>query len=375
MSLLSPAVTTSWQPSANHTAGNFDKEVILIHWWDEPDRRPTFNGTVSWLAMQVSGVSIQYVVEHLRVTQMVREKDMAWHAGHGDANRRSIGIELNPRLSEGDYETAAELIADIWERRGRKLPLEPHRKYTSTNCPGAADLAKLYRMAEAVLARRSPATSTAGGSSSRQTVSRRFLRTTRETPIRHSASSSGPIERRLPKGSFIMSGTEQVEDFIRVGNYGWVDLRHTTATGSPGGRAGLLAGQYPDRPIPDYSGNRTWDDGATQEAKWALIEVLAQAGYEPSSTSDFGRLRQVRTWLEEHHGYDVSADHGNNTWRALQAYLAALGLYAGGIDGDPRRLTGQAIVDWLNSPMVRPVYRRYGAQFTAAHDNKIGVMQ
>lgn len=373
MSLLSPAVTTSWQPSPNF-AGGLTKDRIVVHWWDLPEKRPTFNGTVTWLAMRASQVSIQYVAEHLRVTQMVREKDMAWHSGNGDVNRRSIGIEINPRLSDGDYQTVGELIADIWDRRGGECPVDPHRKYTSTSCPGTLDIPRLIRIARAVRAERSTAAAKPVASGIKKT-SRRFLRVKRATPIRHAASTSAAKERTLSKGEIVMTGTEKHGRFLRVGNYGWIDTRDTTSAASPGGSDGLLVGQYPDRPLPAHTGKQLWERGATQEAKWALIEVLWQAGYKLTSTSEYGRIRQIRSWLEGQHGYDVSADHGNNTWRAFQHYLQVRKLYAGKLDGDAGPATIQAVLDWLNGPMVRAVYRRYGAQFVAAHDNKIGAMK
>lgn len=149
MSKLSKAVSTAFVQSPNRTVGNWTKRRIVLHWWDDPAKRPAFNGVVTWFQNRAAKVSAQYVVEHNRVTQMVHEKDMAWHAGNGDVNRDSIGIEINPRLSDGDYQTTAELIADIWTRHG-KLPLDPHRKFTGTNCPGTLDIPRLQRMAEAV---------------------------------------------------------------------------------------------------------------------------------------------------------------------------------------------------------------------------------
>jgi N-acetylmuramoyl-L-alanine amidase CwlA len=146
---FSSSTKRSFRQAPHYTAGNYQKDMIVLHWWDLPSKRPTFDGVVSWFFNPASGVSIHYQVEANRVLQMVREKDMAWHAGNLPANRRSIGIEINPRLSDGDYETAAEVIADIWKRRG-KLPLRRHREFTGTTCPGTLDVNRLYRLAEAL---------------------------------------------------------------------------------------------------------------------------------------------------------------------------------------------------------------------------------
>lgn len=119
---------------------------IVIHHWDDPKRRPTFDGTVSWLLRDSTDVSAHYVVESGRVTRLVPEKDVAWHAAGGNSD--SIGIEINPRQHDGDYETAAALIADIRSRHG-DLPLVRHRAVEGsyTSCPGTYDLARLDRLA------------------------------------------------------------------------------------------------------------------------------------------------------------------------------------------------------------------------------------
>lgn len=111
-----------------------DPNVIVIHYWDRPEVKPKFDGVVSWLRNPRSGASAHYVVEAGRVTQLVKERDRAWHAGP-KGNPRGIGIECNPRMSKGDLETTAQLIADIRKRRGN-LPLRPHNHYMSTSCPG-----------------------------------------------------------------------------------------------------------------------------------------------------------------------------------------------------------------------------------------------
>ena len=135
---------------SNFTSGTWSKDFIVLHWWDEPSRRPQFDGVVSWFRNPAANVSIQYVVEAGRITQMLPESAMAWHAGNAVANRHGIGIEVNPRLSDGDYETTAVLVAEIWRRRGRKLPLRRHREFTGTNCPGTLDVARVQRRAEQI---------------------------------------------------------------------------------------------------------------------------------------------------------------------------------------------------------------------------------
>lgn len=131
---------------------------IVIHHWDDPKRKPSFSGTVSWLLRDSTDVSAHYVVESGKVARLVPEKDVAWHAKGGNSD--SIGVEINPRQLDGDYETAAALIRDIRSRHG-DLPLIRHRAVTGsfTSCPGTFDLNRLDRLARGGTA---PAPSAAG---------------------------------------------------------------------------------------------------------------------------------------------------------------------------------------------------------------------
>ena len=108
-------------------------DAITIHWWGDPATRPSFWGVVNWLCDTRSGVSAHYVAEAGRVACIVHPGNQAWHAMGGNAT--TIGIECNPRMSDADLETVAELIADIRRRYGN-LPLRPHAYYVNTACPG-----------------------------------------------------------------------------------------------------------------------------------------------------------------------------------------------------------------------------------------------
>lgn len=139
--------------SPSVTVGNFNKTEVVWHWWDLPERRPTFDGTVNWLMRPSTQASAHYVLESGRWTQMVLEKNAGWHAGSFAVNQRSIGVEVNPRLSDGDYATASALLADIWARRGR-LKNSRHMDHSNTSCPGPLDVGRIVRGAENILAGR-----------------------------------------------------------------------------------------------------------------------------------------------------------------------------------------------------------------------------
>lgn len=162
----------------------------VVHWWDDPAKGPTFDGTRSWFKGQpVSGVSAHYVGEAGRVAHMVDESNASHANGHGAANAQTVTHEWNPRCSPEDLEALAEHLATIWVRRGRTTPgiVEMHRDYLATECPGryVAHLpAVRKRAAELFAAKRSGAT----------------VKPPPDQPV--VGSSSGPGLAPLPVGGF-----------------------------------------------------------------------------------------------------------------------------------------------------------------------------
>lgn len=121
-------------------------ESLTIHHWGVDGQ--TFEGPISWFCRPDANTSAHYVVEAGRVACIVDVKDAAWHAGNARGNATSIGIELRPEARDGDYATAAELIAKLRDTYG-DLPLIPHRDWKATECPGRWDLDRLDRLARA----------------------------------------------------------------------------------------------------------------------------------------------------------------------------------------------------------------------------------
>jgi len=92
------------------------------------------------------GASAHYVVGYDgSITQMVREKDIAWHAGNWDYNTRAIGIEhagfaWTPGLyTTAEYNASAALAASICSRYG--VPMDRthvigHSEVPDPNNPG-----------------------------------------------------------------------------------------------------------------------------------------------------------------------------------------------------------------------------------------------
>lgn len=147
--------------SPNYTSGRpYGIKYIVIHWWGDPSTHPTFEGVIKTLCSPSRGASAHYVVESGRVACIVDPDDRAWHAGDGvgcgsKGNDMGIGIECNPRQSDGDYATVAALIRDLRAVYG-DLPLIHHRDCSATQCPGSYDLERLDRLARGLVAPSNP---------------------------------------------------------------------------------------------------------------------------------------------------------------------------------------------------------------------------
>ena len=85
-----------WLPAARADYAGANRPIsdritkIVIH-----STEGSYAGTLSWFRNPAAQVSSHYVVRSSdgEITQMVREKDEAWHAGNGAVNASSIGIE------------------------------------------------------------------------------------------------------------------------------------------------------------------------------------------------------------------------------------------------------------------------------------------
>lgn len=122
-------------------------ESGTIHHWDDPANHPTFEGTVATLCNPAAGRSAHNIIQDGRVACIVSNVNCAWHAGNWHGNATSIGYECSPYMTDGDYETIGEKIADDWKAFG-VFPLVPHSSWTATSCPGGYDLERIRTTAE-----------------------------------------------------------------------------------------------------------------------------------------------------------------------------------------------------------------------------------
>src|SRR5665213_1369082 len=116
-----------WVPAstANYTVSNrpagYQVNMIVIH-----DTEGSYNSAITAFQNPLRLGSAHYVISRKGlVTQMVAEKDIAWHAGNWDYNTRAIGIEhegyasgLPLAFTIAEYKASAHLAASICSRWG-----------------------------------------------------------------------------------------------------------------------------------------------------------------------------------------------------------------------------------------------------------------
>jgi len=137
----------TWVPAnlANFSYANrphdYPVQMIIIH-----DTEGTYNTAIQLFQDPATQASANYVVSDAgQITQMVAEKDIAWHAGNWDYNTRAIGIEHEGYAYQTGwytpamYQASARLAASICSRWG--VPMDRnhvigHSEVPDPNNPG-----------------------------------------------------------------------------------------------------------------------------------------------------------------------------------------------------------------------------------------------
>jgi N-acetyl-anhydromuramyl-L-alanine amidase AmpD/uncharacterized protein YraI len=124
--------------SGNYTArSSRGIDQIVIHTIEGSEA-----GAISWFQSSRSRVSAHYIVAHSgRITQMMRDSDRAWHAGHSGTNSRSIGIENEGYAGRNNwttaqYESLAALVRYLCNQYG--IPKDRAHIFGHNEVPGAA---------------------------------------------------------------------------------------------------------------------------------------------------------------------------------------------------------------------------------------------
>jgi hypothetical protein len=133
------AFVTEVIPSPNFVLGNIKPECIIMHQWDHPDKKPTYQGVVNGFVN--GGLAPHYVVDNDHFTQMVLESNRAQHAGP-DGNGVGIGIEADPNGGEAMYSRIRKYVSEKRKATGKPYPIVGHSKFVATDCPKYIDLYK-----------------------------------------------------------------------------------------------------------------------------------------------------------------------------------------------------------------------------------------
>jgi N-acetyl-anhydromuramyl-L-alanine amidase AmpD len=133
----------AWVPAStsNYTAANreadYNIQYIVIH-----TTQGSYQSTINWFQNPAAQVSAHYVVSQGgAITQMVRDHDIAWHAGNWTYNTQSIGIEHEGFVdqpgwaTEAMYQASAALARTLADRYG--IPKDRNHIIGHVEVPGA----------------------------------------------------------------------------------------------------------------------------------------------------------------------------------------------------------------------------------------------
>src|SRR5699024_8941813 len=142
--------TTNSSPRSNFGASKNPVGITIHHWGADGQ---THAGVVNWLAgVGNKATSAHYVVSAGLVTQLESDYRATWHAGNGKGNGTTIGIEMRPEMSDGDWQTLVDLCVTIEKEHG-SMKYYRHKDWKATACPGrySGMIAKLVNDVNAAL--------------------------------------------------------------------------------------------------------------------------------------------------------------------------------------------------------------------------------
>jgi N-acetyl-anhydromuramyl-L-alanine amidase AmpD len=129
--------------SSNYTAANRESDGNSIDYVIIHTTQGSYSGTISWFQNPAASVSAHYVIRSSdgEITQMVQNKDIAWHAGNWNYNVHSIGIEHEGYVSDpawytdAMYRASANLTRWLCDRYG--IPKDRSHIIGHNEVPGA----------------------------------------------------------------------------------------------------------------------------------------------------------------------------------------------------------------------------------------------
>lgn len=139
-----------WIGTPDLTKGHKAYDYIVMHWSVTTNLQSVDNEVLN----PSREMSYHYAIDKNEVHHYVDTANTAWHAGVFDINQRSIGICIvagpNYPYVDQDYETTAQLIAEMFRKHGR-MQIKGHKDFKATECPGNLDLSRIQRRVDEIL--------------------------------------------------------------------------------------------------------------------------------------------------------------------------------------------------------------------------------
>lgn len=134
--LWTPADPTNYDVASRES--DYPINYVVIH-----TTQGSYTSAINWFQNPSSNVSAHYVIRSGdgQITQMVREKDIAWHAGNYSYNTQSIGIEHEGYVNDSSwytdamYKASAALTRNLCLKYG--IPIDRAHIIGHNEVPGA----------------------------------------------------------------------------------------------------------------------------------------------------------------------------------------------------------------------------------------------
>ncbi len=284
-----PARFAQNDPNDPTNYGNYDQanrpadmaiKYIVIH-----DTEGSYQSSIDWFQNPASFVSAHYVIRSSdgEVTQMVKDKDVAWHAGNWYVNMHSIGIEHEGFAAEGAtwytdamYQSSAKLVRYLAEKYNIPLDREHiigHEQFHAPRPTGVAamhwDPGPYWDWDHYMNLLQHPVVVTGGAQSTAVTIAPRFQ--TNQPPVTQCGSDGTCTTLPQQPANFVYLRTQPNPTAPLL----------TDAGMHPGGEPGTT--QIEDWSAKAFFGQRFAVAG--QQGDWTAIWFSGQKGwfYNPST--------------------------------------------------------------------------------------------
>lgn len=298
------AYTLESKPTRNHSPrskyGYSSKPTgITIHHWGSTGQK--HQNVVDWLRGITGnrGSSAHYVVSAGLVTQLASDTRATWHGGNNRANGTTIGIEMRPEMTDGDWATLVELCVNLEKKHG-SLKYYGHKDWKNTACPGKY-YDRLGELVDAINEMHNTGNApqvedggTSGGGSSTGSNSGRSYETV----------AYGVTLGRWDKGDPV----KDWQDFLEAQGY---DLGDAGVDGYFGGSTEDATESFQEKHglVPDgLAGEKTIAKAESLGLKWKRKPTAPKAPTVPQITVDGKWGRDTTTRLQELLGTPVDGE-------------------------------------------------------------------